>query len=105
MLPANVWAAQQWAAVQLGDRRLSRRAVEIGSRMAAYPEASLPKQMGGDRRLLDAAYRFLNHPGVSLEALTAPHRRQTLALARQGQIVLFPQDTTELDFTAHGQTT
>lgn len=105
MLPASVWAAQQWAAVELGDRRLSRRAVEIGSRMAAYPEASLPKQMGGDRRLLDAAYRFLNHPGVSLEALTAPHRQQTLALARQAQIVLFPQDTTELDFTAHGKTT
>jgi len=104
MLSASEWAAQQWAQVDLGDARLTRRAVEIGSRMAAHPESSLPEQMG-DPNVLKAAYGLLNHPGISLEALTAEHRRQTLQAAGLTPLVLWVEDTTELDYTAHPSTT
>ncbi len=99
-LHASEWAAQQWATVELGDRRLTRRAVEIGTQMAAHPEASLPEQMGAPS-VLKAAYGLLNHPGISLAALTAPHRRQTLQAAGVLALVLHVEDTTELDFTHH----
>ena len=99
-LSANEWAAQQWASVELGDRRLTRRAVEIGGLMASHAEASLPNQMGSPA-VLKAAYGLLNHPGVSLEALLAPHCQQTLQQARVEPVVLFVEDTTELDFTHH----
>ena len=99
-LHASEWAAQQWATVELGDRRLTRRAVEMGTQMAAHPEASLPEQMGAPS-VLKAAYGLLNHPGVSLAALTAPHRQQTLQAAGALALVLQVEDTTELDFTHH----
>lgn len=51
--------------------------------------------------MLDGAYRLLNHPGVSLEALLAPHCAQTLRQARAEAVVLFVEDTTELDYTHH----
>jgi hypothetical protein len=66
--------------------------------MAAQPAESLPKQMQTPP-LLRAAYGLLNHPGVSLAALTAPHRRETLRQASQQPIVLFVEDTTMLDYT------
>jgi hypothetical protein len=104
VLSASEWARHQWAGVQLGDRRLERRAVEIGSKMAAHPEASLPNQMETPSAL-KAAYGMLNHPAVTLESLTAPHRQHTLETARRASVVLLVEDTTELDYTAHPRTT
>ena len=104
MLSTGAWAAQQWAQVELGDRRLTRRAVAMGMQMAAHAEASLPEQMGSPSAL-KAAYGLLNHPGVSLAALTAPHRQQTLHAAGAEPVVLLVEDTTELDFTAHASKT
>jgi len=101
---AGDWAAQQWGAVDLGDKRLNRRAVLIGAGMAALPEGSLPKQMQHPRAL-KGAYGLLNHPGVGLAALTAPHRSETLRLAGAAGVVLLVEDTTELDFTAQRHTT
>lgn len=103
-LSASEWAVQQWADVQLGDRRLNRLAVTMGGLMASQPEASLPNQMRSSAQL-KAAYGLLNHPGVSLAALTAPHRAQTLQQAREAEVVLFVEDTTELDFTHHASKT
>ena len=103
-LSSGEWAAQQWAQVELGDRRLMRRAVAMGTQMAAHAEASLPEQMGSPSAL-KAAYWLLNHPGVSLAALTAPHRQQTLQAARAVKVALLVEDTTELDFTAHASKT
>ena len=99
-LSGSEWAAQQWATVALGDQRLTRRAVQIGGLMASHAEASLPEQMGSPR-VLKGAYGLLNHPGVGLAALTAPHRQETLRLAQAARLVLFVEDTTELDFTHH----
>lgn len=104
MLSASEWAAQQWLQVELGDRRLNRRAVEIGSQMAAHPAGSLPQQMGR-RKVLRGAYGLLNHPGVSMEGLLAPHRQQTLAAAKHQALVLLVEDTTELDFTQRQEMT
>jgi hypothetical protein len=104
ILSVGEWAAQQWAQVELGDRRLTRRAVAIGACMAAHSEASLPEQMGSPS-MLKAAYGLLNHPGISLDRLTAAHRQQTLQAARAAPVVLLVEDTTELDFTAHASKT
>lgn len=103
-LNASAWAAQQWGQVELGDRRLTRRVVAMGTQMAAHSEAGLPEQMGSPRAL-KAAYGVLNHPGVSLAALTAPHRQQTLQAARAVKVALLVEDTTELDYTAHAHKT
>src|SRR5512135_2951238 len=103
-LAASEWAAQQWAQADLGDQRRTQRAVEIGAKMAAHPDASLPNQMES-RATLRGAYRLLNHPEVTLETLLAPHCQATLAAAGHVPLVLMVEDTTELDYTAHSHTT
>jgi hypothetical protein len=54
MLSASEWASQQWGQVALGDERLNRRAVEVGTHMAANPEACLPNQMQSAQALAGA---------------------------------------------------
>ena len=88
------WAAQQWAQVELGDRRLTRRAVAMGTQMAAHAEASLPEQTGSPSAL-KAVYWLLNHPGVSLAALTAPHQQHTVQAVRAVKVALLAEDTTD----------
>jgi len=100
----DAWAAEHFATAELGDARRARRAVEVAARMAAHPEASLPAQLG-TRAALRGAYGLLNNPAVSLAALLAPTLRQTQEAARREAVVLFAEDTTELDYTAHPQTT
>jgi hypothetical protein len=104
MQSASEWAMQQWGTVALGDTRLQRRAVALGSQMAAHPEWSLPNQMGNPSSL-KAAYRFLNHRGVSRERLQAPHIAATLTSARTQALVLLVSDVTELDYSHHPETT
>jgi hypothetical protein len=96
---AAEWAAVQWGEVELGDERLDRRAVQIGTAMTTNPAQSLPQQMDGERAALDGAYRMINHPGVSLDCLSKPHWEQTRQAAREQHVVLFIQDTTQLDYT------
>jgi hypothetical protein len=97
------WAEQQWSTAALGDARRTRRAVQLGAALASRPEASLPQQTGSWSEL-KSAYRLLNESDVTHAALSEPHWQATRQQAAQADIVLFVQDTSELDFTAHRQT-
>ncbi len=68
--------------------------------MIAHPEDSLPQQMQSPSEL-EAAYRLLNNAEVSMEQLLEPHQRQTLDAAREQMVVVWVEDTTELDYTFH----
>jgi hypothetical protein len=97
------WAEQQWGTATLGDARRNGRAVQLGAALAACPAASLPRQTGSWGGL-KSAYRLLNEPDVTHAALSEPHWQATRQQAGQTDTVLFVQDTSELDFTAHRQT-
>jgi hypothetical protein len=98
------WAEQPWSTAALGDARRSRRAVQLGAALASQPDASLPQQTGSWGGL-KSAYRLRNEPDVTYQALGEPHGQATREPAAQAGTVLFVQDTRELDFTAHRQTT
>jgi hypothetical protein len=100
---AQTWAAQQWGAVRLGDKRLDRRVVEVGARMAQRPAASLAQQMTSWAQL-KAAYGLLRHPKISHARLSQPHWAATRAAMAQASVVLLVQDTSELDYTPYAQT-
>lgn len=99
------WATQQWGTAELGDVRRTERAVEMGAAIASNPSASLPEQMQswGD---LKAAYRLLSEADVTHERLSQGHWQQTQqrAAARDTSVVLFVQDTSELDYSRQRQT-
>lgn len=65
MLTVSDWAQQQWGAIELGDKRRNCRAVQLGTQIAAQPDATLPgqTQSWGD---LKGAYRLNSLAGVEL---------------------------------------
>lgn len=67
--------------------------------MAAAPDHSIPDQHG-DWSDVKAAYRFLNHEGVSPEEIQRTHREQVRAACSSHSYILAIQDTTNLDFTS-----
>ena len=98
MLSVEVWSKQCFGAVQLGDRRRTRRAEQMARCMMRQPDASIPHQM---RSWKDskATYRLLDEEDVTHEALMKPHWEQTRQWARGEQVVLIIQDTTMVDYT------
>ena len=102
MEQASAWAMEQWGGVELGDKRLTRRAMAVGARMAGRTDASLPRQMG-DWGEMKGAYGLLNNKKVSMEKLTAPHRAATMKQARGEGVILLIKDSTELDYSSHKQ--
>ncbi len=99
-LPDHAWAELQWGQVELGDKRLTQRAVEIGAKMAAHPDAPLPKQ-AQTRAMLVGSYRLMNNKRVDMTKLLAEVYKTTRIAAEQQARVLLIHDTTELDFTDH----
>jgi Transposase DNA-binding len=86
--------AAELGAIALGDRRLNRRAQQLGEK----PTLSIPAACGGWGETR-AAYRLFDHPAVTAERVLAPHRACTEERLRAYPRVLCIQDTTELDYT------
>jgi Transposase DNA-binding/Transposase Tn5 dimerisation domain len=88
----------------LRDQRLSQRLVILASQLAANPSASIPQACGlwGQSK---AAYRFFDNDKVNEHDLLAPHYQNTRERLKDYPVVLAVQDTTQIDFTSHPQTT
>lgn len=91
------WAAEEFRDIDLGDKRLDRRAVLLAERLAQKPGASIPEACGGWAETL-AAYRFLEREKVEWRDILAPHWQCTQTRMAACPVVLCIQDTTELDF-------
>src|SRR6266550_3711733 len=71
------WAQEELAGADFGDKRLTKRFIQIISDIAAQPEASIP-QACGDEGATKATYRFLDNENVTPEAIRASHRGKTV---------------------------
>jgi hypothetical protein len=96
------WATEEFKDIDLGDKRLNKRAARLAEQLAAKPSASIPSACGGWAET-QAAYRFLAQPELSWEDILSPHWRNAEARMGEQEVVLCIQDTTELDF--NGQST
>jgi Transposase DNA-binding/Transposase DDE domain len=105
LLDVEAWSRDQWETVELGDSRRHERAVKMGTAIAANPGESLPTQMGSWSDL-KAAYRLLGEADVSHEAISQPHWQSTREQAQQHEspVSLWIQDSTELNYSHHPQT-
>ncbi len=93
------WAQETFGAAQLGDPRRSRRLVRVAACMAADPQGSLPREMGGNWAALKAAYRLLRADGVTHEAISRPVWQQTRQQVEQEPgVMLLVHDDTQLDY-------
>jgi hypothetical protein len=97
------WAEEEFGAADLGDNRLTNRLVSLVRDFYARPQASIP-QACQSRAKTKAAYRFFDHPHMSMDKVLEQHYESTLGRASKEEVVLAVQDTTSLNYTAHPAT-
>lgn len=91
------WAAEEFADLDLGDKRLNRRLIKLAEDFARQPMASIPAASGGWAET-QAAYRFFGQDKFDWQDILVPHWQASAARMAQHPVVLCLQDTTELDF-------
>ena len=91
------WAAEEFKGVDLGDKRLDKRAVLLAERLAERSTGSIPQACGGWAET-QGAYRFFAQDEIGWRDLLEPHWQCSQARMQEHPVVLCIQDTTELDF-------
>jgi hypothetical protein len=94
------WAEEELGEAKIGDSRLNKRLLTMAQAFYARPQANIP-QACQTRAETKAAYRFLDHPETSMEAILEPHYEATVARMNREAVVLAVQDSTSLNYTAH----
>jgi hypothetical protein len=95
MQSVTEWAQLNFGACELGDKRRTKRLVQVAEQVSNHPSASLPNQI---ERWSDlkAAYRLFDSDHVTFEAIARPHWELTKQAAKGRCLVI--GDTTEFDF-------
>lgn len=90
--------SQELENIDLGDKRLNRRAIRLLNKFGNNPSASIPVACGGWDDI-KAAYRLLSNEKVDGQKILEPHYACTEKRMQEYPVVLCIQDTTELDYT------
>jgi hypothetical protein len=98
------WHEHEFAAIELGDQRLNARAIKLLGQLSSQPQAFI-NQACEDWAASKAAYRFFDNEQVQAQQILSPHYQRTGERMQGQQVVLAIQDTTELSYRTHGQTT
>lgn len=97
-IPATTCSIKdELATINLGDKRLNKRAALVVEKLFSNPTASFPKACKGMGETV-ATYRLFDHVDVTWDKILTPHWECAEQRAKAYPVVLAPQDTTELDF-------
>lgn len=95
----HMWAKATFGHCELGDARLTKRAVDIAERLASNPSASPNEVCAGDSAAAEGMYRFLRNNAVKPSALEEAPFRVTAESCKGREVVLAIQDTTTLSYS------
>jgi hypothetical protein len=98
------WYEEELAEVDLGDRRLNKRAAQVLGSLGKQPSQSIPGSCRSWAETL-AAYRLFSNEQVTSARLLAPHFAATRERMREHPVVLLVQDSSELDYTGKESST
>jgi len=90
---------EHFGGARLGDRRRTRRLVDLADRCARHPGGTLPQKFH-DPNALRRCYDLMNCPAVTHARVLAPHAQRTLERAQPHDLVLALHDGSELDFSS-----
>ena len=101
-LEAAQWAEHEFGGAPLGDKRLSRRLVNVAHAKAQTPGQAFSGVAKGDWAATKAYYRMIDQPedsAVNLATILQPHRERTARRMKGQKTVLCVQDGSELNYT------
>jgi len=97
-VPAGTFGQEHFGGCQLGDRRLTRRAMITGDALLRHPEGTLPAKL--PKAELLGFYDFANNAKTTHDNVQAAHCQRTRErMERCNGVVLIIHDTTEADFS------
>lgn len=92
------WVLSEMKTVDLNDKRLNKRLLEVLSQLGSHPTASIPAACGGHAEMT-AAYRLFDNEKATFANILQPHTEATRQRMVQQAVVVLSQDTTEVDVT------
>ena len=92
------WVKDETNDSNFGDKRINKRYSIVLDELGRKPEISIPAASKGLKETI-GAYRFFDNEKVSPEKILEPHINATIERMRENKVVLFVQDTTELDYS------
>lgn len=100
---AEKWAKDTFGKAKLGDKRRTKRAVEVSSLLVQHPGLSIPKMAKGKDSIEEKMYRHARSehvdPTALLEAGQAASAARVVAQCKEcPRDILIIQDTTNLDY-------
>jgi Transposase Tn5 dimerisation domain/Transposase DNA-binding len=95
---ASEWVVQELGGIDIGDKRLNNRVLEILEKASKQPQASL-NQMFHTRKEVQACYRFFSNDLVDEEKIIKPHMQEAYRRSCEHPVVLSLSDTTSLNYT------
>lgn len=104
LAPAADWAEEEFGLAGLKDQRLNKRLLKLARAFYGQPQASVTEACRGNRAAVKAAYRFFEHPEVTMHEILKPHYQASFERCRPETTVLAVQDTTALDYHGLEQT-
>ncbi|WP_018577048.1 IS4 family transposase, partial [Legionella shakespearei] len=94
------WAELEIQGEDFGDKRLNKRFTKLLESLFSSPSKSIPGACKGWDETI-GAYRFINHHKITPTKILRPHREATLSRIKAQEVVLIPQDTSDVDFSGH----
>jgi hypothetical protein len=90
---------KNFAAVDLGDQRRTKRLIVSAAQIAAHPQQPFNQVFNWND--LRGFYRLCHQEAARLPTIQGPHWQQTRHAMGQHPLVLILHDTSEMDFTDH----
>lgn len=59
---SGLWSEAVFGGIELGDKRLTKRLVQIGKQLSNWSGSGLSQNSLGDEALVEGGYRFLRNP-------------------------------------------
>lgn len=100
ILAPSAWAAHNFACVDCGDERRTKRLIRVAEALAERPRGTLTETFTVHADV-DAAYRLFDAAQVTHDAVIASHCLNTRRAFKPGGRYLVIEDTTTLDYTDH----
>ena len=92
------WVIEEMRTAYLQDKRLDQRLRVVLSQLAEFPTGSIPAACGGHAEMT-AAYRFFDNEKATFDKILEAHADATRQRIAAQPVVIFAQDTTEVDLT------
>ena len=96
---ASLWSETVFGKVDLGDKRLNNRLLQIAEQLASNTGVSLSKSCDGNDAKLEGGYRFLRNDRVKASNIAAAGYETTAHIAQSSKLLLAIEDSTSLSYS------